>query len=144
MQLKYVFISYLPLDTNTGRIAATDNPLVDASTSDVHNGGNFQALALTMAFEKTRLSLFLLGKILFAQATEMLNPAYNNSLPPNLAATDPSINYHSKVNIWWQRLWLSTNFFRRVGLGSRDGKLHQRVRLAGEQCRNPRTKRRNA
>jgi phenylalanine ammonia-lyase len=63
----------------------------------VHHGGNFQALALTTAFEKTRLALFLLAKLLFSQSTELLNPAFNRGLPPSVAATDPSLNYHAKV-----------------------------------------------
>src|SRR5712675_255326 len=77
-------------------IAATDNPLVDAETSEVHHGGNFQAMAVTNAMEKTRLSLHHIGKLLFAQAAELVNPAMNRGLPPSLAATDPSLNYHGK------------------------------------------------
>ncbi|KAF8520821.1 L-Aspartase-like protein [Gautieria morchelliformis] len=76
--------------------STTDNPLFDPSTSQVHHGGNFQALALTTAFEKTRLATYLLAKILFAQATEVLNPAFNRGLSPSVAATDPSLNYHAK------------------------------------------------
>ena len=75
---------------------ATDNPLVDGETGEVHHGGNFQAMAVTNAMEKTRLALHHIGKLLFAQSTELMNPAMNRGLPPNLAATDPSINYHTK------------------------------------------------
>ena len=46
--------------------------------------------------EKTRLSLHHIGKLLFAQMTEMLNPLMNNGLPPSVAATDPSVNYFGK------------------------------------------------
>jgi phenylalanine ammonia-lyase len=53
-------------------------------------------MAVTNAMEKTRLALHHLGKILFSQCTEMLNPAFNRGLPPNAAASDPSLNYHSK------------------------------------------------
>ncbi|KAF8608246.1 phenylalanine ammonia-lyase [Ceratobasidium sp. AG-I] len=74
----------------------TDNPLVDGETGHVHHGGNFQAMAVTNAMEKTRLSLHHLGKLLFAQSTELLNPAFNRGLPPSLAASDPSVNYHAK------------------------------------------------
>ncbi|KAF8573124.1 phenylalanine ammonia-lyase [Ramaria rubella] len=45
---------------------------------------------------KTRLALFLLAKLLFAQSTELLNPVFNRGLPPSVAATDPSLNYHAK------------------------------------------------
>lgn len=53
-------------------------------------------MAVTNAMEKTRLALHHLGKILFSQSTEMLNPAFNRGLPPSAAATDPSLNYHGK------------------------------------------------
>lgn len=46
--------------------------------------------------EKVRLSLHHIGKILFAQTTELLNPVSNRGLPPSLAASDPSVNYHCK------------------------------------------------
>ena len=75
---------------------ATDNPLVDGETGTVHHGGNFQAMAVTNAMEKTRLGLHHLGKLLFAQCAELINPAMNRGLPPSLSATDPSLNYHAK------------------------------------------------
>ncbi|KAG8762793.1 hypothetical protein FRC11_007749 [Ceratobasidium sp. 423] len=74
----------------------TDNPLIDGETGQVHHGGNFQAMAVTNAMEKTRLALHHLGKIMFAQSTELINPAFNRGLPPSLAASDPSVNYHAK------------------------------------------------
>ncbi|KAL0566724.1 Protein pal1 [Marasmius crinis-equi] len=76
--------------------STTDNPLIDGDTGVVHHGGNFQAMAVTNAMEKTRLSLHHIGKLLFSQSTEMLNPAMNRGLPPSLAASDPSLNYHVK------------------------------------------------
>nr|WJQ78187.1 phenylalanine ammonia-lyase [Panus rudis] len=76
--------------------STTDNPLMDGETGEVHHGGNFQAMAVTNAMEKTRLALHHIGKLLFAQCTELINPAMNRGLPPNLAATDPSLNYHAK------------------------------------------------
>ncbi|KAF9049807.1 L-Aspartase-like protein [Panaeolus papilionaceus] len=76
--------------------STTDNPLVESETGEIHHGGNFQAMAVTNAMEKTRLALHHIGKILFAQSTELCNPAMNNGLPPSLAASDPSLNYHGK------------------------------------------------
>ncbi|KAI0302375.1 phenylalanine ammonia-lyase [Multifurca ochricompacta] len=76
--------------------STTDNPLVDAETNEVHHGGNFQAMAVTNAMEKTRLALHHIGKLLFAQSAELVNPAMNRGLPPSLAASDPSLNYHGK------------------------------------------------
>ena len=75
---------------------ATDNPLVDGQTGRIHNGGNFQAMAVTNVMENTRLSLHHLGKILFAQCAELIDPSMNRGLPPSLAASDPSLNYHAK------------------------------------------------
>ncbi|KAJ2922335.1 hypothetical protein H1R20_g14774, partial [Candolleomyces eurysporus] len=80
------------LECNT----TTDNPLIDGETGEVHHGGNFQAMAVTNAMEKTRLALHHIGKMLFAQSTELSNPMMNNGLPPSLAASDPSLNYHGK------------------------------------------------
>lgn len=76
--------------------SATDNPLVDGETGEVHHGGNFQAMAVSNAMEKTRLSLHHMGKLLFAQQAELVDPSMNRGLPPSLAATDPSLNYHGK------------------------------------------------
>ncbi|KAJ7587017.1 L-Aspartase-like protein [Mycena floridula] len=76
--------------------STTDNPLIDGETAEVHHGGNFQAMAITNAMEKARLSLHHIGKLLFAQSTELLNPTMNNGLPPSMAASDPSLNYHAK------------------------------------------------
>lgn len=76
--------------------AATDNPLIDPETGIVHHGGNFQAMALTSALEPLRLALFHVGKLLFAQSTELLNSSMNNGLAGNLAATDPSLNFCGK------------------------------------------------
>ncbi|KAF7321585.1 Phenylalanine ammonia-lyase [Mycena kentingensis (nom. inval.)] len=74
----------------------TDNPIIDATSGKVHNGGNFQASSVSLVMEKTRLGLQHFGKLLFAQCTELLNPSMNRGLPPSLAATDPSLNYHAK------------------------------------------------
>ncbi|KAJ7321625.1 phenylalanine ammonia-lyase [Mycena albidolilacea] len=76
--------------------STTDNPLVDGETGEVHHGGNFQAMAVSNAMEKTRLSLHHMGKLLFAQQAELVDPSMNRGLPPSLAATDPSLNYHGK------------------------------------------------
>ncbi|EFI28134.1 phenylalanine ammonium lyase [Coprinopsis cinerea okayama7 len=76
--------------------STTDNPLIDGETGTVHHGGNFQAMAVTNAMEKSRLSLHHLGKLLFSQCAELMDPNMNRGLPPSLAATDPSLDYHCK------------------------------------------------
>lgn len=53
-------------------------------------------MAVTNAMEKTRMALQNIGKLLFSQSTEICNPAMNRGLPPSLAATNPSLDYHGK------------------------------------------------
>ncbi|KAI4087019.1 MAG: hypothetical protein LQ344_007076 [Seirophora lacunosa] len=76
--------------------STTDNPLVDVPGQRSHHGGNFQAASITSAMEKTRLALQMIGKLLFAQSSELLNPMLNHGLPPNLAADEPSMSFMAK------------------------------------------------
>ena len=76
--------------------STTDNPLVDASSNHIRHGGNFQAASLTSAMEKARLGLSMVAKLLFAQTTEIMNPAMNRGLTPNLCADDPSVSFMGK------------------------------------------------
>ncbi|KAL8868655.1 MAG: hypothetical protein Q9198_008105, partial [Flavoplaca austrocitrina] len=76
--------------------STTDNPLFDVPNQKTHHGGNFQAASITSAMEKTRLSLQMVGKMLFAQSSELINPMLNNGLPPNLAADEPSLSFTMK------------------------------------------------
>lgn len=73
--------------------SVTDNPLVDVAGDQVLHGGNFQARAVTSAVEKLRQGLQGLGRLLFAQCTEMINPATSRGLPPNLAADAAADSY---------------------------------------------------
>lgn len=76
--------------------STTDNPLIDLEGQKIHHGGNFMALATGSAMDHTRLCLQNLGKMAFAQVTEMINCQMNRGLPANLAGSDPSTNYHCK------------------------------------------------
>lgn len=76
--------------------STTDNPLVDVEMREVHNGGNFQATSVTSATEKTRISLQMLGKLMFTQNSELINPMMNGVLPPNLSFDDPSLSFTFK------------------------------------------------
>lgn len=76
--------------------STTDNPLVDPKAGMVHHGGNFQAASVTSAMEKTRLSLQMFGKLMFAQCTELINPMLNGILSPNLCFDDPDLSYTFK------------------------------------------------
>ncbi|KAL8827044.1 MAG: hypothetical protein Q9191_003428 [Dirinaria sp. TL-2023a] len=75
--------------------SATDNPLIDSNTSParVLHGGNFQAKAVTSAVEKIRQSAQSIGRLLFTQCTELINPTTSRGLPPNLVAAEPSESF---------------------------------------------------
>lgn len=69
--------------------SATDNPLINEAGRMLH-GGNFQAKAVASAMEKVRQGCQSLGQMLFAQCTELINPASNKGLAPNLVVDEPS------------------------------------------------------
>jgi phenylalanine ammonia-lyase len=80
--------------------SSNDITLVDANSGKVFSGGNFQASSVTSAMDKTRLAIQALGRILFAQLSEIVDPNLNNGLPTNLAADNPNLSFHCKgVNI---------------------------------------------
>lgn len=76
--------------------STTDNPLIDVAGGRVHHGGNFQAAAITSAMEKTMTALQNLGRLLFAQSSELINNMTNKGLPPNLSADEPSGSFTFK------------------------------------------------
>jgi phenylalanine ammonia-lyase len=73
--------------------AVTDNPLIDTTTGRVFHGGNFQARAVTSAAEKLRQGLQTIGRMLFSQCTEMINPATSWGLPPNLCSDNANHSF---------------------------------------------------
>ncbi|OCK90989.1 putative phenylalanine ammonia-lyase [Cenococcum geophilum 1.58] len=76
--------------------STTDNPLINAAAREVYHGGNFQAVSATTAMEKSRLAAQAVGRMLFAQCTELLNPATNRGLSPSLCADEPSLSFTLK------------------------------------------------
>jgi phenylalanine ammonia-lyase len=76
--------------------STTDNPLLDPDTGNIYHGGNFQAVSVTSAMEKCRLTAQAIGRMLFSQSTELTNHATNRGLPPNLCADDPSTSFTMK------------------------------------------------
>jgi phenylalanine ammonia-lyase len=76
--------------------STSDNPVIDTINEQIRSGCNFQAVSITSAMEKTRLSLQMIGKLLFAQTSELINPDLSNGLPPNLSADDPSLSFTMK------------------------------------------------
>ena len=73
--------------------SVTDNPLVDTSSERMLHGGNFQAKSITSAMEKVRQGCQSLGRMLSVQCTELINPATNGGLPPNLVVDEPSESF---------------------------------------------------
>ncbi|KAJ5776375.1 uncharacterized protein N7511_001386 [Penicillium nucicola] len=73
-----------------------DNPVIDSSTGEVYFCSNFQAASVSMAMEKTRGGLQMIGKLLFSYSSELINPDMNKGLPANLAADDPSLSFTMK------------------------------------------------
>ncbi|KAF2791429.1 phenylalanine ammonia-lyase [Melanomma pulvis-pyrius CBS 109.77] len=76
--------------------SVTDNPLIDCTDSKQHrtiHGGNFQARSITSAMEKLRQGIQGIGRMLFTQCTELINPTTNRGLPPNLVFDEPSESY---------------------------------------------------
>ncbi|RDW93789.1 aromatic amino acid ammonia-lyase [Aspergillus mulundensis] len=76
--------------------STTDNPLFDAANNEIHHGGNFQAMSITTAMEKTTSAIQSLGKLLFGQCSELINPMLSKGLAPNLCADDPSLSFALK------------------------------------------------
>lgn len=76
--------------------STTENPVIDTVGKRVLHGGNFQAMSVTSALEKTRPSLQIIRRMLFAQCTELINPSLNNGLPPNLDVDEPSESFLMK------------------------------------------------
>jgi len=81
--------------------STTDNPLVEppretGGQGKIHHAGNFQALAVTNAMDHLRLSLSHLGRLMFVQLTEMINPAMNRGLPGNLSGGESALDFGCK------------------------------------------------
>ena len=69
-------------------------------------------MPITSAVEKIRVILQVVGRMLFSQCTELINPVTNNGLPPNLTADESSESFLLKgIDICAASLQAELGFF---------------------------------
>lgn len=77
--------------------SAHDNPIMDHVNGKALHGANFQGSAVGFYMDYVRVALAGLGKLIFAQFTELMIEFYSNGLPGNLAlGPDLSLDYGFK------------------------------------------------
>lgn len=82
----------------------SDNPLIDPENWTSYHGGNFLSQYIGMGMDQLRYNLGLLAKHLDVQIALLMEPAFNNGLPPSLVG-----NPNRKVNLGLKGVQLAGN-----------------------------------
>jgi phenylalanine ammonia-lyase len=70
--------------------AVSDNPLIDAENDKIYHGGNFLGQYIGVGMDQLRYHIALMAKHLDTQLGLLVEPAFNNNLPPSLVGNSTS------------------------------------------------------